>query len=53
MIPDLPYDQMTMEQLQAVILQKMAKNGPVTDQMRKDVEENIWLNSLINWANSF
>ena len=50
---DLPYDQMTMEQLQAVILQKMAKNGPVTDQMRKDVEENIWLNSLINWANSF
>ena len=52
-IPDIPYDQMSVEQLQAVILQKMADNGPVTDQMRKDVEENIWHNSLVNWANSF
>ena len=52
-IPDIPYEQMTVEQLQAVILAKMAKNGPVTDQMRKDVEENIWHNSLVNWANSF
>ena len=52
-IPDIPYEQMTVEQLQAVILAKMAKNGPVTDQMRKDVENNIWQNSLINWAKSF
>ena len=52
-IPDIPYEQMTVEQLQAVILQKMAKNGPVTDQMRKDVRENIWQNSLVNWAKSF
>ncbi len=52
-IPDIPYDLMTVEQLQAVILSKMAKNGPVTAQMRKDVTDNIWHNSLVNWANSF
>ena len=52
-IPDIPYDQMTVEQLQAVILDKMAKNGPVTEQMRRSVLENIWQNSLINWAKSF
>ena len=52
-IPDKPYDLMTVEQLQAVILSKMAKNGPVTDQMRREVSENVWHNSLVNWANSF
>ena len=52
-IPNIPYDLMTVEQLQAVILSKMAKNGPVTDQMRKDITDNIWHNSLVNWANSF
>ena len=49
----IPYEQMTVEQLQAVILEKLAKNGPVTDRMKKEVEENIWQNSLINWAKSF
>ena len=52
-IPDIPYEEMTVEQLQAVILARMAKNGPVTDQMRRDVENNIWHNSLVTWANSF
>ena len=52
-IPDKPYELMTVEQLQAVILAKMAKNGPVTEQMRRDVIENVWHNSLVNWANSF
>ena len=52
-IPDIPYDLMTVEQLQAVILSKMAKNGSVTERMRRDVMENIWHNSLVNWANSF
>ena len=52
-IPDIPYDLMTVEQLQAVILRKMAQNGPVTERMRQDVIENIWHNSLVNWANSF
>ena len=52
-IPDIPYDQMTVEQLQAVILDKMAKNGPVTDRMRREVMENVWQDSLVNWARSF
>ncbi len=52
-IPDIPYDLMTVEQLQAVILGKMAKNGPVTESMRRDVLGNVWHNSLVNWANSF
>lgn len=52
-IPDIPYDLMTVEQLQAVILSKMAKNGPVTERMRRDVLENVWHNSLVNWASSF
>ena len=52
-IPDIPYEQMSVEQLQAVILAKMEKNGNVTDRMRRDVTENIWHDSLVNWANSF
>ena len=52
-IPNKPPEDMTVEQLQAVILGKMAKNGPVTDRMRRDVEENIWHDSLVNWAKSF
>ena len=49
----LPYEQMNVEQLQAVILAKMEKNGNVTDRMRRDVTENIWHDSLVNWAKSF
>ena len=52
-IPDKPYEEMTVEELQAVILSKMAKNGPVTERMKKDVTDNIWHNSLVNWAKSF
>ena len=52
-IPDLPYEQMSVEQLQAVILSKMERNGPVTERMRRDVEENIWHDSLVTWAKSF
>lgn len=52
-IPDKPYEEMTVEELQAVIIAKMAKNGPVTEQMKKDVTDNIWHNSLVNWAKSF
>ena len=50
---DKSYEEMTVEELQSVILEKLAKNGPVTDQMRRDVEENIWHDSLVNWARSF
>ena len=44
---------MSVEVLQAAILEKLAKNGPVTDQMRRDVAENIYPNSLLNWVKSF
>ena len=52
-IPDIPYEEMTVPQLQAVILDKMAKNGPVTDYMRGTVDENTHHGSLVNWARSF
>ena len=44
---------MTIEELQQAILDKMAQNGPITDQMRRDVMENVYHNSLINWVKSF
>ena len=52
-IPHIPYEEMTVPQLQAVILSKMAKNGPVTDYMRRTVDENTHHGSLVNWARSF
>ena len=54
-IPDpkkAPED-MTVEELQQAILAKMANNGPVTDQMKKTVYDNIWHDSLVNWLKSF
>lgn len=47
------YEEMTIEELQQVILGKMAKNGPVTDQMKKTVYDNTHHGSLITWARSF
>ena len=52
-IPDIPYSEMSVGQLQEVILGKMLKNGPVTDRMRRDVLENVWHDSLVKWAESF
>ena len=46
-------EDMSVEELQAGILTKMAKNGPVTDQMKKTVYDNIWHDSLVNWLKSF
>ena len=46
-------EDMSVEELQAGILAKMAKNGPVTDQMKKTVYDNIWHDSLVNWLKSF
>ena len=46
-------EEMTVEELQTAILGKMANNGPVTDQMRKTVADNIWHDSLVNWLKSF
>ncbi|MBE6852805.1 MAG: alpha-amylase [Ruminococcus sp.] len=50
---DKPYEEMTVSELQEGILAKMKKNGPVTDQMKKDVYDNIWKDSLLNWIKSF
>lgn len=47
------YEEMTVEELQAAILEKMAKNGPVDDNMRRTVRENVWHDSLVNWVKSF
>ena len=39
--------------LQEAILAIMEKNGPVTDQMRKDVLDNVYHDSLVTWIKSF
>ena len=39
--------------LQEAILAIMEKNGPITDQMRRDVAENVYHDSLIAWVKSF
>lgn len=39
--------------LQEAILAIMEKNGPVTDQMRRDVENNVYHDSLVTWIKSF
>ncbi len=48
-----PYEQMTVQELQEAILEKMRKNGPVTDYMLVTVRENTHHGSLINWVKSF
>ena len=50
---DKTYEEMSVEELQAVILEKLAHLGPVTDRMVKDVTDNIWHDSLVTWARSF
>ncbi len=47
------FEEMTVEELQEAILEKMRHNGPVTEQMKKDVRENIYHNSLVTWVKSF
>ncbi|MBQ6314981.1 MAG: alpha-amylase [Mogibacterium sp.] len=51
--PGKPYEEMSIEELQAEILAKMAANGPVTDRMKQDVIENVYRDSLLNWVKSF
>ena len=52
-ILDKPYEEMTVEELQEAILEKMRKNGPVTDYMLGTVRENTHHGSLLNWVRSF
>ena len=51
--PNKSPEDMTVEELQASILSRMANNGPVTDQMKKTVYDNVWHDSLVNWLKSF
>ena len=52
-VPDKPYEEMTIEELQEAILEKMRKNGPVTDYMLGTVRENTHHGSLVTWVRSF
>ena len=47
------YEDMSVEELQEVILEKMKRNGPVTEYMRGTVRENTHHGSLVTWAKSF
>lgn len=47
------YEDMSVEELQEAILEKMRKNGPVTEYMLGTVRENTHKGSLINWVRSF
>jgi hypothetical protein len=47
------YEDGIIKGLQEAVLARMEKNGPITDQMRRDVEENVYHDSLINWIKSF
>ena len=48
-----PFEEMSIEELQAAILARMAKNGPVTEYMLGTVRENTHRGSLLNWVRSF
>ncbi len=48
-----PYEEMSVEELQEEILNKMKKNGVVTDYMLGTVRENTHHVSLVNWVKSF
>ncbi len=51
--PDKAFEEMTVEELQEGILERMKRNGPVTEQMEKDVLENVYHDSLVTWIKSF
>jgi len=47
------FEQGRIAGLQEAILAIMSKNGPITDQMRRDVTDNVYHDSLITWIKSF
>lgn len=51
--PDEAFERGRIAGLQEAILAIMSKNGPITDQMRRDVADNVYHDSLINWIKSF
>ncbi len=53
-VPDAEsFEKSRIAGLQEAILAIMEKNGPVTDQMRRDVMANTHHASLVNWIKSF
>ena len=40
-------------ELQAEVLDRLAANGPLTDRMKREVRENVYRDSLLNWVKSF
>ena len=50
---DASYEDGKTAGLQEAILAIMEKNGPVTEQMRRDVQNQTNHDSLINWIKSF
>ncbi len=48
-----PYEELSVEELQQAILEKMRQNGPITDYMLKTVRENTHHGSLVTWVKSF
>ncbi len=51
--PSKSYEEMSVDELQKAILEKMRQNGPVTDYMLGTVLENTHHDSLVNWVKSF
>jgi len=47
------YDNMTIEELQVAILEKMSGNGYIDSQMIRTVMDNEHQGSLLNWVKSF
>ena len=47
------YEDMSVEELQEAILEKMRRNGPVTEYMLGTVRDNTHHGSLVNWVKSF
>ena len=51
--PNKRYEDMSIEELQEAILEKMRNNGLVTDYMLGTVRENVYHDSLVTWVKSF
>lgn len=51
--PGKSFEEMSIEELQAEILAKLSSNGPLTDRMIREVRENVYRDSLLNWVKSF
>ena len=51
--PGKNLEDMTIEELQAEVLARLSANGPLTDRMIREVQENVYRDSLLNWVRSF